>query len=322
MSNNGKNMSKKYRIGELFAGIGGIGLGFKQAGFDISWANEIDQKASYTYSKNFDTLLINKNMEDVNPFELPDIDVLTGGFPCQAFSIAGYRKGFEDDRGNLFFDIIRYINALNPKVVFLENVKNLSSHDGGRTFKIIQEKLQESGYYIKSSVLNTCEYSSIPQNRERIYIVCFKDKEHFEHFRFPEKISFTKSIKELIDYHLDDESYYYDKSKHYDTLKGAMDDDSTVYQWRRVYVRKNKSGLCPTLTANMGTGGHNVPLILDHGRIRKLTPRECSRFQGFPEDYIFPEDLVKSALYKQIGNSVSVPVIKLIAEQILKVLEK
>src|SRR5574344_2201922 len=182
-------MSKhKYKIGELFAGIGGIGLGFKEAGFDLAWANEIDEKACITYSANFKHLLINEDMTKVNPKELPDIDILTGGFPCQAFSVAGYRKGFKDDRGNLFFDILRYINNLQPKVVFLENVKNLTTHDGGHTFEVIQKELKSAGYYIKSNILNTAEYSDVPQNRERIYIVCFKDKNLFDKFKFPKPV--------------------------------------------------------------------------------------------------------------------------------------
>lgn len=311
----------KHKVGELFAGIGGIGLAFINAGFDVVWANEIDEKACFTYSKNFNHTLINKNMKDVDPSKLEKVDILTGGFPCQAFSIAGYRKGFEDDRGNLFFDILRYIKILDPKVVFLENVKNLSTHDGGRTFKRIQEELMNAGYHIKSNVLNTANYSDVPQNRERIYIVCFKDKNLADKFKFPSKINKLKTIKQMLETNAGEE-YSYKNTKYYEQLKDEMKNPNTIYQWRRIYVRENKSNLCPTLTANMGTGGHNVPLILDENNdIRKLTPRECIRFQGFPDDFILPDNLPKSAIYKQIGNSVSVPVIKRIAENILKVLE-
>lgn len=314
-------MSKKYTVGELFAGIGGIGLGFKQSGYDVIWANEIDPKACVTYSKNFTHTMINKNMEDVDPSALPKVDVLTGGFPCQSFSIAGYRKGFKDDRGNLFFDIIRFIKVIKPRVVLLENVKNLTSHDKGNTFKVIQEELIKLGFYIRSSVLNTSEYSDIPQNRERIYIVCFKDKKASENFKFPKKNDKIKKTIELLEKEQVDEVFFYDKNARYKELSLEITDPESIYQWRRVYVRKNKSGVCPTLTANMGTGGHNVPLILDKNRIRKLTPRECSRFQGFPDDFIFPTNLPNSALYKQIGNSVSVPVIKSIADNISNALD-
>lgn len=312
---------KKYCVGELFAGIGGIGLGFQDAGFELLWANEIDEKACVTYSKNFNHMLINKDMTEVDPTQLPKIDILTGGFPCQAFSIAGYRKGFKDDRGNLFFDILRYIEVLQPKVVFLENVKNLTAHDNGRTFNVIQTELTKAGYYIKSNVLNTANYSDVPQNRERIYIVCFKSKELAEKFKFPKPVTSTRSIRSLLEQGVSDE-YSYRNSKYYTQLKSEMKNPDTIYQWRRIYVRENKNNLCPTLTANMGTGGHNVPLIIDERNdIRKLTPRECARFQGFPDNYKLPDDLPKSALYKQIGNSVSVPVVRAIAKNIMKVLE-
>lgn len=288
----------------------------------LIWANEIDEKACVTYSANFKHLLINKDMKDVDPQDLPPIDVLTGGFPCQAFSVAGYRKGLKDDRGNLFFDILRYIKILKPKVVFLENVKNLTSHDNGHTFEVIQKELKNAGYYIKSNVLNTAEYSNVPQNRERIYIVCFKEKMLADKFKFPQPIKELKSIREFLDTNVSEE-FSYKNSKYIEQLKKEMTRKDTIYQWRRIYVRENKNNLCPTLTANMGTGGHNVPLILDeNNEIRKLTPRECARFQGFPDSYKLPDNLPKSALYKQIGNSVSVPVIQAIAKNILNVLEE
>jgi len=312
---------RKYHVGELFAGIGGIGLGFKEAGFELAWANEIDERACVTYRNNFKHLLINEDMTKVNPAKLPKIEVLTGGFPCQAFSIAGYRKGFKDDRGNLFFDILRYINVLQPEVIFLENVKNLTAHDNGRTFNVIQNELTKAGYYIKANVLNTALYSDVPQNRERIYIVCFKNKELAEKFKFPSMVSKTKSIRSLLEHDVSSE-FSYKNSKYYTQLKKEMTNPDTIYQWRRVYVRENKNNLCPTLTANMGTGGHNVPLIIDeHQDIRKLTPRECARFQGFPDSYKFPDTLPKSAIYKQIGNSVSVPVVNAIAKNIMQVLK-
>ncbi|HDR1212575.1 TPA: DNA (cytosine-5-)-methyltransferase, partial [Pasteurella multocida] len=148
-----------FRVAELFAGIGGIGLGFIKAGFEVVWANELDKNACETYRANFKHTIINADMKELSTDIIPDIDILTGGFPCQAFSIAGYQKGFDDDRGNIFFDIMRYIRSKRPAVVFLENVKNLSSHDKGKTFRIIQEALQSEGYFIKSSVLNTSKVS-------------------------------------------------------------------------------------------------------------------------------------------------------------------
>lgn len=307
-------------VGELFAGIGGIGLAFKQAGFDIGWANELDKKAYLTYSKNFNNYAVNEDMRKVNPIDLRSVDVLAGGFPCQSFSIAGYQKGFNDERGNLFFDILNFIDVLRPPVIFLENVKNLLTHDCGRTFKIIQGELSTAGYYIKHKVMNTAEYSDVPQNRERLYIVCFGYKEHYLKFKFPKPVKKTKSIRSLLDSNVSEE-FSYKNSRYYDKLKDAMKNPDTLYQWRRTYVRENKKGLCPTLTANMGTGGHNVPLLLDGDDIRKLTPRECARFQGFPDSFVLPKELPNSELYKQIGNSVSVPVVKEIAKNILAVFE-
>lgn len=304
-----------YSVGDLFAGIGGVAKGFEQAGMHIKWANEIDKRACTTYRANFNHLLIEEDINNLNPQNLEAIDILCGGFPCQAFSIAGYRKGFNDTRGNLFFEILRFVEALRPKAIFLENVKNLMSHDKGNTFKVIKESLEKHDYYLHSSVLNTCEYSEIPQNRERVYLVAFKNKGAYERFKYPEKTTKKMNIRGMLEDEVS-ETFYYKHSKIFSQLENVIKNRDTIYQWRRIYVRENKSGVCPTLTANMGTGGHNVPLILDEKGIRKLTPRECLRFQGFSDDFIIPKTLPNSAIYKQAGNSVSIPVIKAIAENI------
>ncbi|MCH9739981.1 MAG: DNA cytosine methyltransferase [Epsilonproteobacteria bacterium] len=305
------------KVGGLFAGIGGIELGFKKAGFNISWANEIDKNACITYRLNHKHTLFEKDLNELETSEVEKIDILTGGFPCQAFSIAGHQKGFRDDRGNVFFEILRFIDDLEPKIVFLENVKNLVGHDKGKTFERITYEFQERGYTLKYDVLNSSEYGNVPQNRERIYIVAFKDSQIAERFTFPKPKQLRKKVTDFIDSQAD-EKYYYTNSRYYEQLKDEMKNKDTVYQWRRVYVRENKSKLCPTLTANMGTGGHNVPLIIDDKDIRKLTPRECARFQGYDETFSFPEKLANSSLYKQIGNSVTVPVIEAIAKEIKK----
>ncbi len=308
------------KVGGLFAGIGGIELGFRNAGFDIEWANEMDKNACITYRDNHKHTLHEKDLNDLKTDEVAPIDILTGGFPCQAFSIAGYQKGFRDDRGNVFFRILDFIDALAPKVVFLENVKNIIAHDKGNTFERIIYELEETrGYTVRHKVLNSCEYGNVPQNRERIYIVAFKDEVIASKFTFPKPKKLTKKVTDLIEATAD-EKYYYNKSRYYTQLKDEMKNTDTVYQWRRVYVRENKSKLCPTLTANMGTGGHNVPLVIDSKDIRKLTPRECARFQGYPDTFRFPKQLANSSLYKQIGNSVSLPVIEAIAKEIKKVL--
>jgi len=301
---------------DLFAGVGGIRLGFERAGFKTVFANDFEPKCKDTYDINFkDSKLIVEDIRKINIDDLPHFDFLLGGFPCQAFSIAGYRHGFKDkkDRGNLFFDIARIIEDRKPEGFLLENVKNLKSHDEGRTFKIILETLENLGYHVKSKVLNTMEYGNIPQNRERIYIVGFKNREYSNKFVFPEPVKLKVKVTDLLEKKVP-EKYYYNGKSLYPRLKNFVKDENTVYQWRRQYVRENKRGVCPTLTANMGTGGHNVPIIKDRKGIRKLTPLECARIQGFPSDYRLPE-LADSALYKQFGNSVSVPVVEAVARQ-------
>ena len=303
------------KVGSLFAGIGGIDLGFKKAGFEIEWANEIDIKSCTTYTKNLKHNIICDDIKNINPDLLSNVDILTGGFPCQAFSIAGNKQGFNDERGAIFFELIRIVKQIKPRVVFLENVKNLKSHNEGKTLQYIIKTLEELGYFVTHNVLNTCEYSDLPQNRERVYIVAFKQQGEFKRFQFPQKAINRKSITALLENNVAD-LFYYEKSKMYPLLKEAMTNKETCYQWRRQYVRENKSNLCPTLTANMGTGGHNVPLILDDKGIRKLTPRECARLQGFPDNFEFP-NYANAVLYKQLGNSVSIPVVEKIAKNIL-----
>ncbi|MDC3271888.1 DNA (cytosine-5-)-methyltransferase [Hyphomicrobiales bacterium] len=330
-------MAKKiYKVGGLFSGIGGIESGFSLKGkFDILWASDLDKYSARTYRKNYKHKFIEKDINELKGNELEEVDVLVGGFPCQAFSLAGYQKGFEDKRGEVFFQIIRIINELpsKPKVLLLENVKNLYTHDNKNTFRIIQDALEKIGYCVFSKILNTSQYTSIPHNRERTFIVCFlegKDafldpskpmSKEFQSLFPPKILNKTKHISAFLEKEEVDQRYYYRQDKYnYKELVKAITKQDTVYQWRRVYVRENKSGVCPTLTANMGTGGHNVPLIRDDYGIRKLTPRECFNLQGFPENFEFPEDVPNSQLYKQAGNSVTVEMIKKIAEIIYKVL--
>jgi DNA (cytosine-5)-methyltransferase 1 len=309
-------------VASLFAGIGGICYGFNQAGAKVVWANEWDKDACKTYRHNFGgDYLVEGDIKQVNAEDIPDIDILNGGFPCQAFSIAGLRKGFEDERGNLFFEIERILRVKRPRAVLLENVRNLESHDNGNTFRVIREHLQALGYYVCHRVLNTMEYGNVPQHRERIYIVGFLDEEAYNRFEFPDAIPLTRTIHDIIDVtEKKPLGLYYDNSKYYPILRESMTNKNTVYQWRRVYCRENKSNVCPTLTANMGTGGHNVPLIIDDFGIRKLTPEECVGFQGFPEEFSFPSTISNASKYKQAGNSVSVPVIRRIAEKMIAAL--
>ncbi|HGN2047040.1 TPA: DNA cytosine methyltransferase [Proteus mirabilis] len=316
------------KCASFFAGVGGIDIGFERAGFDTVYANELDKFAVATLKENFDFIIDHRDIRDVKTNEIPDFDIMLAGFPCQAFSVAGYRQGFDDEkgRGNLFFELERIFSEKKPPVIFLENVKNLVTHDKGNTFKVILNSLHKHGYHVSHKVLNAAEYGNIPQNRERIYVVCFQDEQAHKRFSFPEKTPLTKEISDLLeDENTIEPRYFYTaKTPFFDQLVEDVVNAETLYQWRRKYVRANKNNLCPTLTANMGTGGHNVPLLNVQKKtntIRKLTPRECFNFQGYPANYKLPKDMSNANLYKQAGNSVVIPVIERIAQQIKLALE-
>jgi|TARA_B100001971_G_scaffold211694_1_gene239980 DNA (cytosine-5)-methyltransferase 1 len=329
-------MKIKYTVGGLFSGVGGIELGFERNGFEVLWANEYDKESCKTYRSNFNHKLIEQDIHTLEGGNLPPVDIITAGFPCQAFSVAGYREGFRDPRGNLFFEIMRLVDELpkKPKVLFLENVKNFYTHDGGNTYKVVHRTLENFGYSVFTEILNTADYTNIPQNRERTFIICFKDEVNwtlndkcecswtFDALFPPPKYDHTLHIKDILeDKKVEDRFYYNESAYMYDELKKHMKSRDTVYQWRRKYVRENKSDMCPTLTANMGTGGHNVPLIIDEWGFRKLTPEECFRFQGYDSSYKLPEDVSTSQLYKQIGNSVTVPLIERLAKRVKMALD-
>lgn len=327
MTQNNKSINTTdYTLASFFGGVGGIDLGFDQTKkFSSVYINEFDKNAQETIAINFPNVKLDRrDIHDVKEEEVPSTDIIVGGFPCQAFSIAGYRKGFDDERGDLFFELLRIITHHNPKAIFIENVKNMVTHGEGNTFKVIREALTLNGYYIKWKVMNGKDYGNIPQNRERIYIVGFLDKNAFDNFEFPKEVELTNGLDTVIDFKSKVEDRYYYKEgvqNFYDKLEETIKSQNSVYQWRRQYVRENKSGVVPTLTANMGTGGHNVPLILSNHGIRKLTPRETFNVQGFPKDFKLPE-ISNGQLYKQAGNSVVVPVIKRIADKIASALDR
>ena len=314
-----------FKFIDLFAGIGGFRLALQNVGGKCVFTSEWNNEAQKTYRENFGEVPFGDITKERNKNYIPEkFDILCAGFPCQAFSIAGYQKGFADTRGTLFFDIEQIIEKHRPKVVFLENVKNLVSHDNGKTFKVIIEILEEKlGYKVFHKVLNTMTHANVPQNRERIFVVAFDPNQvpNYANFQFPEKIKLTKTIHDIIDKERQEDKYYYPEThQYYPELTKTITKKDTVYQWRRVYARENKSNLCPTLTANMGSGGHNVPLIKDDFGIRKLTPKECFAFQGYPiEKYIIPK-LANSKLYMQAGNSVTTTLIERIANQIIEVI--
>lgn len=310
-----------FKFIDLFAGIGGFRIAMQDCGGECVYSSEWDENAKQTYYYNFGEVPFGDITKESNKQLIPDgFDVLCAGFPCQAFSIAGYRKGFEDTRGTLFFDVADIIKRKRPKAVYLENVKNLYSHDNGKTFAIIKGTLEELGYAVFDKVMNAMEYANIPQNRERIFIIAFNKEQvpNYSNFQFPEKEPLSATIKNCIDYSIQDKKLFYgDSMKHIEEIRANITSKETIYQWRRQYVRENKSNVCPTLTANMGTGGHNVPLILTDNGIRKLSPKECLNFQGYPEEYNFPSYIADSAKYKQAGNSVVVPLIRKVCKNII-----
>jgi len=321
-----KNWSlKHFKFIDLFAWVWWFHKALSDLWWECVFSSEIDLNARKTYETNYKkqnpNLFKNWNFNDDITLQdeksIPEHDILCAGFPCQSFSIAGYQKGFEDKRWTLFFDILRILKEKKTEIIFLENVKNLVSHAEGQTFKTMLKLLKEEWYYINHKVMNSMDYWNVPQNRERIYIVWFRDKQKFDKFRFPEKIDLKTNFREILEENVD-EKYYYNWKPLFDRIKNDVNRFDRIYQWRRQYVRENKSWVCPTLTANMWTWWHNVPIILDKKWIRKITPKEAFLIQWYSKDFTLPK-IADSQLYKQAWNSVSVPVIKRVAEQIIYV---
>jgi len=317
-----KEMRRKdslFTFVDLFAGIGGMRIAFESVGGRCVLTCEIDQAAAQTYCLNFPPKHNHKFFGDIRALptsEIPRHDVLLAGFPCQPYSIAGLRKGLKDDRGAVFLEIIRILKEKRPRAFLLENVKGILAHDKGKTFDYMIELLHDCGYVTNYAVLNSMKHGNIPQNRERVFIVGFKSKKDAERFQFPKEIKLTKSIHDLYESGSVDPKYFYNgRYESFTEISSIVKSSNTIYQWRRRYVRENKSNVCPTLTANMGSGGHNVPLIKVRNGIRKLTPRECANFQGFPKSFKLPP-ISDSKLYHQFGNSVTVPLIRRIAVEI------
>ena len=305
---------------DLFSGTGAFSYAFHQTNkVKTIFSNDILDSSFEIFNLNNDIKLVKKDLNDISNDDIPKADILTAGFPCQPFSIAGMKKGFDDERSNVFWKILSIIKSNSPNIIILENVKNLKTHDNKKTFKVIIENLENLNYHIKYSIINTSKITGIPQNRERIYIIGFKDKMMFDKFEFDFPNVDLQPISDFLEDNIPDKYYYNETTVIYEELKKNVVkhiSTNSIYQYRRYYVRENKNSVCPTLTANMGTGGHNVPIILDDKGIRKLTPRECFNLQGFPKDYKLPS-LSSGKLYSLAGNAVSIPVIKLIADKII-----
>ena len=335
------NKDSKFTFIDLFAGIGGFRLAMQNLGGKCVFSSEWDDAAKQTYFENYGEVPFG----DITKTEIKNLipkqfDVLCAGFPCQAFSVAGYRKGFDDVRGTLFFDVADILEKHRPKVFFLENVKNLQGHDDGKTFSKIMDVLENRlKYRVFHNVMSPSEYADIPQNRERIFIIGLDPQQvnmsDDYQFPFPGKMEKTVKIGDIINCDISDNALTYNdkyNSRYYPQMKDVIKNKETVYQWRRVYVRENKSNECPTLTANMGGGGHNVPLIWTGKEIRKLSPEECLGFQGFPvgrpagknidNPFRFPTTIAQSKKYKQAGNSVTTPLIERVAKELIEYFKK
>jgi DNA (cytosine-5)-methyltransferase 1 len=307
------------KVASMFAGIGGICLGFKQVGCDIVWANEKDQAACKTYRHNFGSDWLQEgDIRKITPYKIPDIDVLVAGFPCQSFSVAGTQKGFESPSGNLFFEITRIVDIKRPAVIFLENVSNLIEHDNGKTFLVIYNSLAQFGYAMRYCVMDAHTYGNLPQPRSRIYIVAFLDYEECDRFTFPDPIELTVSINDFVRRNeKKHDVYYYQKDSEVFVKYGKqIFDRRYIYRISDKGLIRVRNHFCPTLTANMGYYPDRIPIIRDDFGVRKLTLRECLDFQGFPIEYEFPNNIKITDAYRQIGNSVCVPVIRRIAERI------
>ena len=243
------------RVCSLFCGIGGIDLAFEQAGHEIVWANDKDKYACSTYRYNFPYVcLVEGDIRKVDKENIPDFEILTAGFPCQSFSVCGKQKGFADERGNLFFEIGKVIDAKNPKIIFLENVANLTEHDHGKTFNVIFNELAGRDYYIRYLLADACDYG-IPQHRTRTYIVAFKVKSVCDRFSFPEKIPLEKRITDIIDTcnKADEQYYFLPDTPRYDRLQKAIIDRKQLYRFTDWGIQSSKDGISFTLKANMGT---------------------------------------------------------------------
>ena len=311
-------IENRITVGSMFAGIGGIDLAFENAGCKTIWANELDKHACKTYRLNFgDEYLVEGDIQNVNTKDIPKFDILCAGFPCQAFSSVGLLQGFEDPRGNLFFEVIRVVKEKKPRVVFLENVANLIKHDDGNTFKVIKGMLEELGYNVQFQIMNAKEYGNLPQQRNRIYIVAFMFKKNSMKFKYPEMIPLTRSAFDIYDKDKKEDKYYMDGHRMWDRMMEYMTERNRVYRFTDWGLSRSREGICPTLLAAMGSRFERIPFFYDDYSVRLMTPRECARMQGFPETYKLPTENEKQ-VYKQIGNSVAVPVVQRIAENIVK----
>nr|WP_314502881.1 DNA (cytosine-5-)-methyltransferase [uncultured Lachnoanaerobaculum sp.] len=306
----------KYKVISLFSGAGGLDLGFHQAGFDIIWANDFDKFAVETYRENFENNIILEDINNIDFNTIPNADVVIGGFPCQPFSMMGSELGFEDIRGTVFFTVTNLIKAMiekrnKPKVVVLENVRRLLTHDKGKTFKVIKHILEnELGYKVFYKVLNSADFG-VPQTRNRVFIVCFDNKEI--DYEFPKEMNLTLTMQDLLEEDVDDKYFLSEK-----LLKTILSDGSGNYKAKSEIDLKIARPLCSTMHKMHRACQDNY--VTDKGKVRKLTPREAARLQGFPDEFVIP--VSDTQAYRQFGNAVTVNVARSVAKSILGVLNE
>ncbi len=306
---------------DLFAGLGGFRIALESLGAKCVYSNEWDKFAKEVYYDNFGDIP-DDDITKVDERLIPDHDILCAGFPCQSFSISGKQNGFDDDRGNLFFDIIRIIKHKKTKIIFMENVKNLVSHNNGKTLLTIKNEIQKLGYSFYYKVLNATDYG-IPQKRERIYIVCFRNDLNIKNFKFPEPVKLMKHLEDLLlDNNQIPNNFYINrddivikntKDNQYSNKSIKLGIVNKGGQGERIYSTK---GVAITLSAYGGgvfskTGGYFID-----GKYRKLMPRECARIMGYPDSFKIINN--RNQAYKQFGNSVVIDVLQYIAIQIAK----
>lgn len=318
---------KNYTFIDLFAGIGGFHYALESFGAECVFASEIDKKATKTYYQNHN-LLPAGDITAIKETEIPKHDILCGGFPCQAFSISGKQKGFEDTRGTLFFDIARIIKYHSPKILILENVKNFEKHDKGNTLKTVNSTLKKLGYTVFHKVLNTSKFG-LPQNRERIYIIGFSNNFiNTPNFQFP-NTNLLSRLKDILEKNpingkiieREDVSFYKSFESKIDLFGNKEVPNKPIQigkvnkggQGERIY---HIEGHSITLSAYGGGVGSKTGLYKVNETIRKLSPRECARLQGFPESFVYNESV--SQAHKQFGNSVSINVLQYIIKEISK----
>lgn len=318
---------------DLFAGIGGIRIAFENSGVKCVKSSEIDKYACATYENNFHEKPLG-DITKIQAQELPDFDIIAGGFPCQPFSLGGLRKGFEDTRGTLFFEVARLIKDRQPKAFFLENVEGLANHDGGKTIKVIENVLSDLGYNFQWKVMNACDYG-VPQNRKRWYCVGFRNDLNIgfdgqegsfsKVYSFPEKCELKYKVKDIVEVEVDDcykisETCKKNVLQYLDEFKNSKrfheEEEILANEIRASRCNYRGDGISPCLTAKMGTGGNNVPVVVS--QMRKLTEKECLKIMGFPDWYVIEKNTMHS--YKQIGNSVVVSIVDMLAKEMVRVL--